>query len=61
MSTAWECYWHSTRLRAISNRGGMRQAAERSVGQAEKVLAKDPSNGAAISFGRNGLAVAGQN
>ena len=48
-----------TCYRKLGNVAGMREAAEMSVAMAEQVLAKDPSNGAAMSFGASGLAALG--
>jgi adenylate cyclase len=45
---------------ALGDRRSARTAAENAVGQAEQVLAHDPSNGAAMSFGALGHAVLGQ-
>ena len=45
-----------TCYRALGKEAEKREAAEMSVAMAEQVLAKDPSNGAAMSFGANGLA-----
>jgi adenylate cyclase len=49
-----------TCYRALGNSKGMREAAKMAVAQAEKILAQDPSNGAALSFGAGGLAALGQ-
>jgi adenylate cyclase len=48
------CYRH------LGKENLAREAAENSVGLAEQVLAKDPSNGAAMSFGARGLAALGR-
>jgi adenylate cyclase len=45
---------------ALGNRSAQKAAAEMAVTQAELVLAQDPSNGAAISFGALGHAALGQ-
>jgi adenylate cyclase len=45
---------------ALGDRQAERNAAEMTVAQAEEVLAKDPSNGAAMSFGARGFAVLGK-
>ena len=45
---------------ALGNKADERKAAEISVVQAEQVLAKDPGNGAAMSFGARGLAALGK-
>ena len=45
---------------ALGERDAERRAAEMSVAQAEHVLAQDPSNGAAMSFGAAGHAALGQ-
>ena len=45
---------------ALGNGSAEREAAEMSVAQAEEVLAKDPGNGAAMSFGARGHAVLGR-
>ena len=49
-----------TCYRSLGNIEGQREAAKIAVGQAEKILAQDPSNGAALSFGAGGLAALGQ-
>jgi adenylate cyclase len=49
-----------TCYRALGDEAAKRRAAEMSVTLAEDVLAKDPSNGAAMSFGASGLAVLGK-
>ena len=46
--------------RALGKDNLAREAAENSVALAEQVLAKDPSNGAAMSFGARGLAALGK-
>ncbi len=45
-----------TCYRALGDEPRMRKAAEMAVAQAEQVLAQDPSNGAAMSFGARGYA-----
>jgi adenylate cyclase len=45
---------------ALGDKAAERKAAEMSIAQAEKVLAQDPSNGAAMSFGATGHAALGQ-
>jgi adenylate cyclase len=45
---------------ALGNRAAEKAAAENAVAQAEQVLAHDPSNGAAMSFGAIGHAALGQ-
>ena len=49
-----------TCYRALGDESRMRTAAETTVAQAEQVLARDPSNGAAMSFGARGYAALGQ-
>ena len=49
-----------TCYRSLGNIEGQREAAKMAVGEAEKILAQDPSNGAALSFGAGGLAALGQ-
>ena len=49
-----------TCYRSLGNLEGQREAAKIEVAQAEKILAQDPSNGAALSFGAGGLAALGQ-
>lgn len=49
-----------TCYRALGNGEGEQAAARMSVTQAEKILAQDPSNGAALSFGAGGLAALGK-
>ena len=44
---------------ALGHRAAKKVAAEKAVAEAEKVLALDPSNGAAMSFGASGHAVLG--
>ena len=46
--------------RFLGDADGQRVAAKATVAQAEKILAQDPSNGAALSFGAGGLAALGQ-
>ncbi|MEO5973430.1 MAG: TIR domain-containing protein [Sphingomicrobium sp.] len=45
---------------ALGDTEGQKRAAEMSVAQAQQVLAQDPSNGAAMSFGASGYAALGQ-
>ena len=45
---------------ALGDSEGEQAAAKMAVAQAEKILAQDPSNGAALSFGAGGLAALGQ-
>ena len=45
---------------ALGDQQAERNAAEMTVAQAEEVLAKDPGNGAAMSFGARGFAVLGK-
>ena len=45
---------------ALGDRAAQKVAAEMAVAQAEQVLAHDPSNGAAMSFGTLGAAALGQ-
>ncbi|HXV00790.1 MAG TPA: TIR domain-containing protein [Caulobacteraceae bacterium] len=45
---------------ALKNPAAEKVAAERTVAEAEKVVAQDPSNGAAMSFGAIGCAALGQ-
>ena len=49
-----------TCYRALGDQARMRNAAEKTVAEAEQVLARDPSNGAAISFGARGYAALGE-
>ena len=49
-----------TCYRTLGNDSAARAAAETSVELAEQVLAKDPSNGAAMSFGARGFAALGK-
>ncbi|HEU4704813.1 MAG TPA: TIR domain-containing protein [Sphingomicrobium sp.] len=49
-----------TCYQALGDSEGLRRAAEMSVAEAEKVLAHDPSNGAAIGVGAAGFAALGQ-
>ncbi|HEU5286238.1 MAG TPA: TIR domain-containing protein [Sphingomicrobium sp.] len=49
-----------TCYQALGNSDGMKRAAEMSVAEAEKVLAHDPSNGAAMGVGAAGFAALGQ-
>jgi adenylate cyclase len=46
--------------RALGDEAAMRDAARSAVAQAELVLAHDPSNGAAMSFGARGYAAVGE-
>lgn len=46
--------------RTLGNESAARAAAETSIELAEQVLAKDPSNGAAMSFGARGFAALGK-
>jgi len=45
---------------ALGDAPGLKRAAEMSITQAEKVLAQDPSNGAAMGVGAGGFAALGQ-
>ena len=45
---------------ALGDPAGLKRAAEMSIAQAEKVLAQDPSNGAAMGVGAGGFAALGQ-
>ncbi len=45
---------------ALGNNAAKKAAAETTIAQAEQVLAQDPSNGAAMSFGAGAYAVLGQ-
>jgi adenylate cyclase len=45
---------------ALGKRGATKTAAENAIAQAEQVVARDPSNGAAMSFGAIGHAALGQ-
>jgi adenylate cyclase len=49
-----------TCYRALGDSDGQQTAARMAVAQAEKILAHDPSNGAALSFGAGGFAALGQ-
>ena len=49
-----------TLYHALGNRAAEKAAAEMAVAQAEQVLAQDPSNGAAMSFGAGGHASLGR-
>ena len=49
-----------TCYRALGDEPRMREAAAMAVAQAEQVLANDPSNGAAMSFGARGYAALGE-
>ena len=49
-----------TCYRSLGQAEDQQRAAKMAVAEAEKILAQDPSNGAALSFGAGGLAALGQ-
>src|SRR5262249_37899646 len=49
-----------TCYQALGQRAALRTAAQHAIAQAEQVLAHDPSNGSAMSFGALGHAALGQ-
>jgi adenylate cyclase len=63
--SVWESDFHSwgmliTCYRAQGDEGGARHAAKMMVDEAEKVLAQDPSNAAALGLVATGLAILGE-